>query len=498
MTAFFVVACIILFLIIAVQVGKITEVYARIKGEKVAQTSSNNFNGIFGIVFLVAFLLLSIGSAWYYKNYMLGYGPLHHASKHGKSIQTLFNTTLFFTGIVFVLTQIALFWYAYKYRDTNTKRKVLYIPHDNRLEVIWTVIPSIVMCGLVVGGLWVWNDVMADVKEGEDYLEIEATGYQFAWAVRYPGADNAIGTKYFRNIVPGVNDLGVDFNDPKSQDDILMLAGEELVLPKGKKVRVRITSKDVIHNFYLPHFSVKMDAIPGLPTFFVFTPTMTTEEYRQELKKYPEYNVPEDPTDPNSPKKWESFNFELACSKLCGVGHFSMRRQIRVVEQDEYNKWAAGLKPYFIENIKGKIEPGKYSWYKGDTTAIPKEFNSQALETAKEGDVLELNHINFATGSANLTPESATELSLIIDALNKYPTLNVEVSGHTDNVGEAAKNKTLSEARAKAVEDFVEKHGIDTKRISSVGFGDSKPIADSGTDAGRQLNRRTEFKILSK
>jgi outer membrane protein OmpA-like peptidoglycan-associated protein len=111
---------------------------------------------------------------------------------------------------------------------------------------------------------------------------------------------------------------------------------------------------------------------------------------------------------------------------------------------------------------------------------------------------LELNHINFATGSANLTPESTTELSLIIDALNKYPTLNVEVSGHTDNVGEAAKNKTLSEARAKAVEDFVEKHGIDTKRISSVGFGDSKPIADSGTDAGRQLNRRTEFKILSK
>ncbi len=497
MTAFFVVACIILFMIVAVQIGKITEVYARIRGEVVAQVSSNNFNGIFGLIFLVGFLVFSIGSAWYYKNYMLGYGPMHHASIHGKSIQTLFNTTLFFTGIVFVLTQIALFWYAYKYRDTNNKRKVLYIPHDNRLEVIWTVIPSIVMCGLVVGGLWVWNDVMADVKEGEDFLEIEATGYQYAWAIRYPGADNAIGTKYFRNIVPGVNDLGVDFNDPKSQDDII-LNSEELVLPKGKKIRVRITSKDVIHNFYLPHFTVKMDAIPGLPTFFIFTPTMTTEEYRQELKKYPEYDVPSDPTDPNSPKKWEAFNFELACSKLCGKGHFGMRRQIRIVEQDEYNKWAAGLKPYFTENVKGKIEPGKYSWYKGEPATAPKEFNAQALESAKEGDVLELNHINFATGSANLTPESVNELNIIVEALNKNQTMSVEVSGHTDNVGDAVKNKALSEARAKAVENFVEKKGIDAKRISSVGFGDAKPIADNATDAGKQLNRRTEFKILTK
>ena len=501
MTAFFIVACIILIIIVAFQIGKITEVYAKIRGEGAAQVASNNFNGVLGVLFMVAFLIFCIGTAWYYKNYMLGYGPMHHASAHGKSIQVLFNVTLFFTGIVFVLTQIALFWFAYKYRDTNdavNNRKVLFIPHDNRLEIIWTTIPAVVMCGLVVFGLLVWNEVMGDVKEGEDVLEIEATAYQYAWTLRYPGADNALGTKYFRNIVPGVNEIGMDYNDAKSQDDVLLSGGEELLFPKGKKIRVRITSKDVLHNFYLPHFSVKMDAIPGLPTYFIFTPTLTTEEYRAELKKFPEYNVPSDPTDPTSPKKWEAFNFELACAELCGKGHFSMRRQVRVVEQDEYNKWTAGLKPYFTENVKGKIEPGKYSWYKGEATVAPKEFNAQALETAKEGDVLNLNHINFATGSANLTPESVNELNVIVEALNKYPTLNVEVSGHTDNVGDAAKNKTLSEARAKAVETYVEKHGIDTKRISAVGFGDTKPIADNSTEAGKQLNRRTEFKILTK
>lgn len=321
---------------------------------------SNNANARLGLYFLVAFLVLSIGSAWYYKNYMLGYGPLQSASEHGSKIHFIFNVTLFFTGIVFVVTQIALFWFAYKYRGQKGN-KVLFMPHDNKLEVIWTVIPSVVMCGLVVGGLWVWNDAMADVKEGEDAIEIEATGYQFAWAIRYPGADGVIGTKYFKNIVPGVNDLGIDFNDQKSLDDF---SADEIVLPIGKKVRVRITAKDVLHNFYLPHFQVKMDAVPGLPTYFVFTPTKTTEEYRRELKKYPEYNVPADPADPTGPKKWEVFNYELACAELCGKGHFSMRKVVKIVSPEEYEKWASAQKSIFEQNIQGKVKGGEYTWYK--------------------------------------------------------------------------------------------------------------------------------------
>ena len=499
MTTLIVLASIVLLIVVAVQIGRISELSAKIRGEEAAELESNNFNARLGMFFLVGFLVFCFASAWYYKNYMLGYGPLTQASEHGPKIQTLFNVTLFFTGIVFVLTHIALFWFAYKYRGEKGK-KVLFIPHDNRLEVIWTVIPAVVMCGLVVGGLSVWNEVMSDVKEGEDVLEIEATAYQFAWTMRYPGADNALGTKYFRNIVPGTNDLGIDFNDVKSQDDVV-LNSEDIIIPKGKKIRVRITAKDVLHNFYLPHFTVKMDAIPGLPTYFIFTPTKTTEEYRMQLKAYPEYNVPADPAEPNGPRKWEVFNYELACAELCGKGHYSMRRIVKVVSQEDYNKWASALKPMFTENILGKIEPNTYTWYKGAEKAVApevKEFSAAAVTEAKAGEVLQLNHVNFATGSAKLTPESSAELDVVVDAMGKDPEMTVEVSGHTDNAGKPEKNKALSEARAKTVAAYVAAKGIEPKRLQTLGFGDAKPLVANDTPDNMRKNRRTELKILAR
>lgn len=136
------------------------------------------------------------------------------------------------------------------------------------------------MTFLVVGGLDAWNEVMADVSDDDKYLEIEATGFQFGWNLRYPGADGLIGEKNYK-IISSENPLGQNWKDEKNLDDFL---ATELVLPVGQKVRVRITAQDVLHNFYLPHFRVKMDAIPGMPTYFVFTPSKTTEEYRQELK----------------------------------------------------------------------------------------------------------------------------------------------------------------------------------------------------------------------
>lgn len=381
MTSLIILLSVVLLVVVAVQIGRISELSSKIRGEEEALDESNRFHASFGLYFLAAFMIFCVGSAWYYRNYMLGYGPLKSASVHGESIQFLFNTTLFFTGIVFVLTHIALFWFAYKYR-AQKGRNVLFLPHDNKLEVIWTAIPAVVMCGLVVGGLVVWNDVMADVSDTEDVIEIEATGEQYLWSIRYPGADNALGTKYFRNIVPGKNNLGIDYNDPKSLDDAIV---DEIVLPKGKKVRVRITAKDVLHNFYLPHFQVKMDAIPGLPTYFVFTPKMTTEEYRMELKKYPEYNVPADPNDLTGAKKWEVFNYELACAELCGKGHFSMRKIVKIVSDEEYKKWLGAQKSAFETDVQGKIEPGVFTWYKGTAAAAtqPAAVEPAAMDSTK-------------------------------------------------------------------------------------------------------------------
>ncbi len=361
MTAILAILCVLLIGIVVVQIGKVTELAAKIRGEEEVQESDNRRQAGYLLVFMVAFLIFTVVSALYYRNYMLGYGPHESASEHGISLDSLFNTTLFFTGIVFIITQIALFYFAWKYR-AEKGRAALYMPHDNKLEVIWTIIPAVVMTFLVVGGLDAWNEVMADMPEDaqsvlipttEDksqFLEIEAAGYQFAWDIRYPGADGLLGTRNFR-LISGTNPLGQDWTDEKNLDDFMV---NEIVLPKNRWVRVRITAKDVLHNFYLPHFRVKMDAVPGLPTYFVFKPTKTTEEYRQELSTVPEYQLP----DPNDPEKmlWENFTYELACAELCGKGHFSMRRPVRIVEEAEYAAWARGQNPLYESSIKGTAD----------------------------------------------------------------------------------------------------------------------------------------------
>ncbi len=335
MTALIILLCVLLISIVLIQIGKVTELTSQIKGEREAMRDNSKWNGLLSLIFLVVFLAGVMISAWDFKNVMLWYGPHQSASAHGSVLDSAFNVTLFFTGIVFVLTHIALFWFAYQYR-WQEDRKARFIAHDNRLEVWWTVIPAVVMTVLVVRGLNAWNTVMADVKEGEDFMEIEATGQQFNWIIRYPGPDGKLGARDYTPTTAN-NQLGQDFRDPINWDDII--ADKELVLPVGKKIRVRITAKDVLHNFDLPHFRVKMDAVPGMPTYFVFTPVKTTAEYRNELRKYPEYNEPADPNDPTGPKRWEKFDYELACAELCGKGHYSMRRVLRIVSQEEYDAW---------------------------------------------------------------------------------------------------------------------------------------------------------------
>jgi len=348
MTILITILSLILLTVVIVQIGKVTELAAKLRGEAIAEQESYNRSANWLLIFGVGFLVLCIWSSWHYKNYMLGYGPHESASAHGGQLDSLFNITLLFTGIVFVVTQLALFYFSYAYRQ-HPNRKASFISHDNRLEIIWTIVPAVVMTILVINGLVAWNDVMADVTEDEEFIEIEATGYQFAWTIRYPGEDGKLGTKNFRLIDLGNNPLGQDWTDAKNHDDF---HADEIVLPVGKKVRVRITSRDVLHNFYLPHFRVKMDAVPGIPTYFVFTPEKTTEDYRGMLKEYEEYQVPSDPADPSSDPKWKTFNYELACAELCGIGHYSMRKIVRIVSEEEYNTWLTTQSSWYQNTIR--------------------------------------------------------------------------------------------------------------------------------------------------
>ncbi len=498
MTVLLVLLCIGLITIIVVQVGKVTELATKIRGEEEMQEASNRRNANYMLAFVILFLLATIISSYYYKNYFLGYGPHESASAHGGTLDYLFAVTLFFTGLVFVITQVLLFYYAFKYK-AQRGTKASFIAHDNKLEIVWTVIPAVVMAFLVISGLDAWNEVMADVGEDEEYLEVEATGYQFAWALRYPGEDGVLGRKDYKLIKQGSNDLGMDWNDEASLDDFLP---NELVLPVNKKVRVRITSRDVLHNFYLPHFRLKMDAVPGMPTYFVFTPTKTTEEYRQELSQYPEYQVPVDPNDPESPMLWEDFNYELACAELCGRGHWSMQKLVRIVSEDEYEAWKATQTAHYMQLIRGtEDDPYTDKWFESEITERKENFNTK-LESAIGSEeatdkVLQFEYVSFETGSADLTPTSKYELDFLVDALNKYSNMRIELAGHTDNTGNADANMTLSQNRANVVLNYLVSQGIDESRLTANGYGDTRPVSSNDTEEGREDNRRTEFRILS-
>ena len=347
------IAIILLISVIVVQIGRFTDLAAEIRGEERAAMDNNRLQSRLLLAFMVVFLIACFWSAYYYKNLMLGYGPHSAASAHGGSLDQMFDITLILTGIVFVITQIVLFWYTYKYR---AKKGAIgyFMPHDNTLEIVWTIIPALAMTVLVIKGLNTWNTVMADITEGEDYIELEAMGMQFNWNLRYPGEDGVLGETYYKNIIDGVNPLGQVWEDKANWDDF---HPDKIVLPVNKKVRVKIVARDVLHNFYLPHFRLKMDAVPGMPTYFVFTPITTTEEYRQELREYPEYQK----TDEDGVPLWENFNYELACAELCGIGHWSMRRIVEVVSEEEYEAWLTEQKSFYMTQVRNT----EYDPFKG-------------------------------------------------------------------------------------------------------------------------------------
>ena len=251
---------------------------------------TNNVNAILFIVFTVVGLVLLI---WYsvaeFDRYDL---PL--ASVHGAETDQLFWVTMWITGGVFIVTNILLFYFSYRYRHKKD-RKAVYFPHNNKLEIIWTVLPAIVLTVLIGKGLVVWGDIFSEAPDDAEVIEL--MGFQFAWEARYSGKDNGFGEYDYKKI-DGSNVFGIDLEDENSYDDFSPL---EIHIPKGRTVLLKIRARDVLHSVYMPHFRVKMDAVPGMHTQFKFIATKTTEEMRVEL---------------NNP----DFNYELACAEICGRG----------------------------------------------------------------------------------------------------------------------------------------------------------------------------------
>src|SRR5690606_32548099 len=200
-------------------------------------------------------------------------------TEHGKRIDTMFIITTVIITIVLVLIHILLFTFSYIYRMKLNKR-AYYYPHNNTIEMIWTVIPAVVLTILVLFGFFTWRSI-TNVPEDlqKSAIQIEVMGEQFAWTVRYPGRGGECGPRNYR-MTTSLNPYGIDFNNPASFDDLL---GGEIVIPVNQPVRFHIISKDILHSFFIPDFRVQINAVPGMTTYFQFTPTVTTQEMRDRM-----------------------------------------------------------------------------------------------------------------------------------------------------------------------------------------------------------------------
>lgn len=322
MTTFLICAVVVLVFLVIFQIAKASEYVSVLKGERKAAQQSNRINGFMMMAFLIFGLVgVYVCHELYYEQTLF---PQGSASVQGEKVDSMFLWTVIVTGIVFFITQIALFAFAWKYQEKEN-RKVFFFPHNNTMELIWTVIPAIALTILSVIGLRNWFDFTSEAPKNA--LEVEITGKQFGWIFRYAGNDNVFGKKYYKNISDEKgNQVGQIWEDKANEDDVLVT--QNMYVVKGRPVKLNINSRDVIHDVGLPHFRMKMDAVPGTPTTLWFTPKYTTKEMQERTGN-------------------SDFAFEIACDQVCGSGHYSMKGNVVVVTQAEYDVWMAKQKPNY-------------------------------------------------------------------------------------------------------------------------------------------------------
>ena len=329
----------------------------------------------FMIFFYAGFIYLMTEYGW------TGRGDA--ASVHGETTDWLLNLNFVIIIAVFFLTNTLLFGFAWKYvRKPGVK--AYFYPHDNKLELIWTVVPAIVLAVIIILGLKTWNGITGD--SSKEAIRIELFSKQFDWTARYSGEDNVLGKFDYKlttqenelalltsatldsairymefgkadSTVLGIKLLENKLNNPKNifipEDRMKMetdldrktrllrllyqmkvrhnakldasayddiLQKDTLHLLKGKEYEISFRAKDVIHSAYFPHLRAQINTVPGQVTRLKVTPTISTKEMR--VRK-------------NNPK----FNYVLMCNKICGSAHYKMKMIVVIDTPQQYNAW---------------------------------------------------------------------------------------------------------------------------------------------------------------
>ncbi len=379
MTKLLILCVVVLGILAVAQLARVYELTSRLRGKREEDISpaDNRMNGrlmwLFCIVYFAFFLWLVVA----YKDKML---PLA-ASEHGAETDWLMNFNWIILLIAFVPTNILLFYFAGKYTyDKN--RRAFWQPHNNKLELLWTVVPAAVLAVIIIYGLNSWNRITAPASP--DAVVVEIYAKQFDWTARYPGADGVLGATDFR-LINGTNPLGIVtpesvkarldelaaqiasedstvehsvLPDDKAHElhahaehlrrnaariinlrtvmelditekgaaSIYLHGADDIVtkdfhLPVHKQVNLLIRSQDVIHSVFIPHLRAQMNAVPGMTTVIAMVPTITTDSMRTHVMHD------------------ETFDFIVMCNKICGASHYNMQMPLIVTEAGDYDTW---------------------------------------------------------------------------------------------------------------------------------------------------------------
>lgn len=378
MTSFLVFTVLVLIGIAVWQLTKIfdlTQVGGVADDSEIANDKDNSVNGYLMFAFVGFIYVFTIYSLYAWGDLVLG----TPASEHGKDVDSLMAISMALIFFVQTITQFLLHYFAFKYRGKEGQ-KALYFADNNKLEAIWTIIPVIVLAGLILYGLYTWNNIMfVDEEDKQDAIVIELYAKQFGWEARYAGDDKTLGKANVR-LIEGINTLGVDLADPAAQDDKVVT---ELHLPVGKKVIFKMRSQDVLHSAYMPHFRAQMNCVPGMITQFSFTPTVTTVDMRNDdaiiakvdkINKIRSKNSKKIVAEGGTALDTYTFDYLLLCNKICGASHYNMQMKIVVDTPSDFKKWL-NEKPTLAQQWKEANAPAP--------VAAPVSSPAVAVDTTK-------------------------------------------------------------------------------------------------------------------
>ena len=349
MTVFLIIVVVALFAITIWQLTRIFQLSRSsdsVDSSEIANDKDNKTQGNLMLAFGIAFYIFMLYNFWNFGNRALPAA----SSEHGAEYDNLLLITMAVIMFVQVITQGLLHYFAFKYKGKKGQ-KALFFADNDKLEFVWTVIPVIVLAGLIIYGLFTWSDIM-DIDEEEDPIVIELYAKQFSWQARYAGKDNVLGKANVR-FIEGANTMGVDESDPYAMDDVITA---EIHLPVNRPVLFKMRSQDVLHSAYFPHFRAQMNVVPGMITQFSFTPTVTTDAineteymrdkvaYINEIRREKSEELAALGEEPLA--EYENFEYYLLCNKICGVAHYNMQMKVVVESEEEFNAWMAEQNEY--------------------------------------------------------------------------------------------------------------------------------------------------------